>query len=73
MILAFDAGGISGTTLGLRNQYLFVSTVYTVTFAPFAILLAYILRILTVVKRTLTLGPFILREEKHAGEVRPEE
>ena len=73
MILSFDAAGITGSTLGVRNQYLVVSAVYTVTFAPFAILLAYILRILTVVKRTLTLGPFILREENHAGDVRPEE
>ncbi len=34
----------------------------TVTLAPFAILLAYILRIVTVTKRTLSIGPFILRE-----------
>jgi len=33
----------------------------TVAVAPFAILLAYILRIATVTKRTLAIGPFVLR------------
>lgn len=73
MILAFDAGGISGATLGVNNQYLFVSAVYSIVLVPFAILLAYILRILTVVKRTLTLGPFILRGETGGEDVDVEE
>ena len=67
VIFAFDVGSLSGTTLGLNNRYLFVSALFTATFTPFAVLLAYILRILTVIKRTLSLGPFILREADRAG------
>ncbi|WP_313691618.1 hypothetical protein [Halorarum halobium] len=33
-----------------------------VSLLPFAFLLSYILRIVTVTKRTLSIGPFILRE-----------
>jgi hypothetical protein len=33
-----------------------------VAVAPFAVLLAYVLRIATVTGRTLSIGPFILRE-----------
>jgi hypothetical protein len=67
LLLAFDAGGISGATLGVNDQYLFVSAAYAVAITPFAVLLAYVLRILTLIKRTLTLGPFILREESHGN------
>ena len=60
---------VSGTTLGLHNAFLFVSAIYVLTLVPFGVLLAYILRILTVVKRTLSIGPFILRETKRSGDI----
>lgn len=62
MILAFDATGVNGRFLGVSNLYLLVSATYIVVLLPFTVLLAYLLRILTVVKRTLDIGPFILRE-----------
>jgi hypothetical protein len=34
----------------------------TLSLIPFTVLLAYILRVVTVTKRTLSIGPFILRE-----------
>ncbi|MFC7234174.1 hypothetical protein [Halosegnis marinus] len=40
-----------------------------VAVAPFVILLAYVLRIATVTKHTLSIGPFILRETEGATEV----
>jgi len=39
-----------------------------VSLVPFAILLSYILRIITVTKRTLSIGPFILRETDRSHE-----
>lgn len=62
MIFAFDAAAVTGTVFGVPRLYLLVSAVYVVVLLPFTVLLAYLLRILTVVKRTLDIGPFILRE-----------
>jgi|GEM_PF-760749 hypothetical protein len=53
--------------------YLVVSALYVATLAPFAVLLAYLLRVLTVMKRTLAIGPFILRETEQLEAVRQEE
>lgn len=68
MILAFDPNQISGFTLTLHNRYLFVGAVYSVSLLPFTVVLAYILRIVTVTQRTLALGPFILRETQRESE-----
>ena len=62
MILAFDAAAMRGQVFGISRLYLFVAATYVVVLLPFTVLLAYLLRILTVVKRTLDIGPFILRE-----------
>ena len=62
MILAFDAAAMTGKLFGISQLYLFVAATYIVVLLPFTVLLAYLLRILTVVKRTLDIGPFILRE-----------
>ncbi|MEF8800672.1 MAG: hypothetical protein V5A38_14445 [Halolamina sp.] len=39
-----------------------MGAIVAIALLPFAVLLAYILRIVTVTKRTLSIGPFILRE-----------
>jgi len=57
-LLFFDPASVSRGWVALVIAALTVS----VTLTPFAILLAYILRIATVTKRTLSIGPFILRE-----------
>jgi hypothetical protein len=62
MIAFFDASTYSVTVLGLDTLVVVVSVAVTVAVAPFLILLAYVLRIATVTKRTLSIGPFILRE-----------
>lgn len=68
MILAFDANLVTGSVLGLSTRYLAVGLMYTLALLPFTVVLAYILRIVTVTKRTLALGPFILRETKRVGD-----
>ncbi|SER60289.1 hypothetical protein [Natrinema salaciae] len=65
MMLEFDPARVTGTMIGINNAYLLVSALYVITLSPFAVLLAYLLRVLTVMKRTLAIGPFILRETKH--------
>ena len=73
MMLEFDATKITGTAFGVSTAYLVVSALYVITLVPFAVLLAYLLRVLTVMKRTLAIGPFILRETEQLEGVRSEE
>ena len=62
-VLFLDASGtVTGTTLGVDNLVWVVSAATTVSLAPFVVLLAYVLRIATIAKRTLAIGPFVLRE-----------
>jgi hypothetical protein len=53
-----------GRTLGVDHLVLLVSAAFAVTFAPFAIFTAYVLRVLTVTKRTLAIDPLVLRDSK---------
>ncbi|MFD1647371.1 hypothetical protein [Haloarchaeobius litoreus] len=53
--------GLAGSTLGVADVLLVFALANTVAVVPFAILLAYVLRVATVAKRTLSIGPFILR------------
>lgn len=64
MILVFDSMDIAGTIFGFSSAYLFVGAMYVLALSPFAVLLAFLLRVLTVAKRTLAIGPFILRESE---------
>ncbi|NHX36891.1 MULTISPECIES: hypothetical protein [Halolamina] len=59
-LLFFDPapGGVAGVPFALLQA----AAVVAVALLPFAVLLSYILRIVTVTKRTLSIGPFILRE-----------
>jgi hypothetical protein len=69
-LLFLDApGAVPGTTLGLANVTWVVAGATTVALAPFALLLSYVLRIATVAKRTLAIGPFVLRETDRSGGV----
>jgi hypothetical protein len=61
-LLFLDARDLTGTTLAVDHALVAVSLATTVSVMPFVVLLSYILRIVTVTKRTLAIGPFILRE-----------
>ena len=73
VLLYLDAPGVTGTTFGLDNLVWAVSLASAVAITPFMLLLAYVLRIATVAKRTLSIGPFILRETERPGDVGWEE
>ncbi len=64
-MLAF-VGGISfpNTTLGISNEILVIGAALTITLLPFLLLVSYIARVATVAKRTLAIGPLILRESE---------
>jgi hypothetical protein len=67
-LLFLDPRGLPGATLGLNHALLAVAATATVSVVPFALLLAYVLRLVTVAKRTLSVGPFVLRStDRDAG------
>ncbi|PCR89697.1 hypothetical protein [Natrinema ejinorense] len=69
MILIFETGDVAGTTAGFDHGLLVVGLGFAVGVTPFAIFLSYILRIVTVAKWTLAIGPFVLRETDRGADV----
>jgi hypothetical protein len=61
MLAFFGTGPIPGATLGVENVLWVVGAAFTVSLLPFLLLVAYIARIATIAKRTLAIGPIILR------------
>jgi hypothetical protein len=61
MILTFQTSIVPGNTLGFDNGLLIASAAFMICAAPFVLFLTYILRIVSVAKWTLAIGPFILR------------
>lgn len=51
----------TGTTAGIAHYVWIVAGATSITLVPFAVLLSFVLRIGSVAKRTLSIGPFILR------------
>ena len=64
VVLLFDVENYPGTVLGLDVGVLIVAAATAVAVAPFAVLLSYVLRIATITRRTLAIGPFILRSSE---------
>ena len=52
----------TGTIGGITGYVWIVAAATSVTLVPFAVLLSFVLRIGSVAKRTLAIGPFVLRE-----------
>ncbi len=69
MGFAFDVAPFAGTVLGLDSAFVVVSVVIVLSLFPFALLLSFVLRMVTVSQRTLTIGPFILREQADAEDL----
>lgn len=62
MMISFaDTTTITGQTMSIKNIVWSVGIAFTVSLVPFLLLTVYILRIATVAKRTLAIGPLILR------------
>jgi hypothetical protein len=62
MLAFFGSAPIPGTTLGVANVLWVVAAGFTVCVFPFLLLVSYVARIATVAKRTLAIGPLVLRD-----------
>jgi hypothetical protein len=70
MVLYFNDALAYGTLAGgVAVLVPLLAAATTAALVPFLVLLAYVLRIATVTKHTLSIGPFILRETDEAAEV----
>ncbi|WP_336023328.1 hypothetical protein [Halobellus salinisoli] len=61
MVAIVDVGTFPGSTLGFDHIILVVGGAFAVTLVPFMLFVSYVLRILTIAKRTLAIEPLILR------------
>lgn len=70
MILAFEARQVTGLVFGINAVYIISSAAFAFSLIPFVLLLAYVIRILSVLKRTLAPGSFVLRTTDREEEIR---
>jgi hypothetical protein len=64
MTAVVDGGTFPGGTLGIDHSIWVVAGAFAVTIVPFMLFTSYVLRIVTVAKRTLAIEPLILRESQ---------
>lgn len=69
MIVFFNHSTYSMVIFDIETLVPVIAIATTIAVAPFLILLAYVMRIATVTKHTLSIGPFILRETDDVAEV----
>ncbi|MGQ3328165.1 hypothetical protein [Halorubrum sp. FL23] len=67
MVAVVDAGTFPGQTLGIDHVTLVVGGAFAATLLPFSLFVAYVLRVLTLAKRTLAIGPLVLRDSGESG------
>lgn len=65
-LVYIDPNSFVGSTAGIDNLIFILSAAIAIATTPFFILVAYILRLGTIAKRTLAIGPFILRDAQHS-------
>ena len=70
LVMFVDASTFTGMILGLDTLVAVTCSGFVVGISPFVVFLAYILRIATVAKQTLAIGPFVL-EESERGSTAP--
>ncbi|MDG5821912.1 hypothetical protein [Natronococcus sp. A-GB7] len=64
MLMFVDTATVTGRVLGIETLLWLVGLTFTLTLVPFFLLTSYIVRIATVAKRTLAIGPLILRDSQ---------
>ena len=62
MVLFFDPATIGWSIAGVPGSLWFVAGAVAVAMVPFLVLVSYVVRIAVVTQRTLSIGPFTLRE-----------
>jgi hypothetical protein len=64
MVGVVEAATFPGTTLGIANILWVVGGAFAVTVVPFMLFVSYVIRIVTIAKRTLAIDPLILRDSQ---------
>jgi len=64
MTTVVDAGTFPGASFGVANLIWLIGASFTVTLVPFLLFVSYVLRIVTIAKRTLSIEPLILRSSQ---------
>lgn len=64
MTTYIGGSALPGVTLGVPNLIWITAAAFAVTSLPFLLLISYIARVATIAKRTLAIGPFILRDSQ---------
>ncbi|MFC7154761.1 hypothetical protein ACFQPA_04740 [Halomarina halobia] len=59
-----DTATFTGATFGVTDLLWVTAAAFTVTVVPFLLFIAYVLRVATIAKRTLAIGPLILRDSQ---------
>ncbi|MFY4811655.1 hypothetical protein ACOJIV_02960 [Haloarcula sp. AONF1] len=68
-LLFLDVQDFVGVTAGVSDALWLLAATATGSLLPFTVLISYVLRIVTITKRTLAIGPFILRETNRSVDV----
>ncbi|WP_246279789.1 hypothetical protein [Natronomonas salina] len=69
MAIYLSPSMFQGSTLGISDLVWVTSAGVTAGFVPFVLLSTYILRLATIAKRTLAIGPFILRDSERSSDI----
>ncbi|MHC3380042.1 hypothetical protein [Haloarcula sp. H-GB5] len=68
-LLFLDVQDFVGVTAGVSDALWLLAVTATGSLLPFTVLISYVLRIVTITKRTLAIGPFILRATNRSVDV----
>lgn len=69
MVIFFNDTTYSVELFRVETLVIVIATATTISVVPFLVLLAYVVRVATITKHTLSIGPFILRETDDVAEV----
>ena len=64
MLTVVEGATLPGSTFGMAHTTVVIGAAFTVTLVPFLLFTSYVLRIVTVAKRTLAIEPLILRDSQ---------
>lgn len=64
MLTAVDGATLPGSAFGVAHITVLIGAAFTITLVPFLLFTSYVLRIVTIAKRTLAIEPLILRESQ---------
>jgi hypothetical protein len=73
VLLFLDVTVVGWDVVGVPGIVVVLSAAVSASLVPFLVLLAYVLRIATVTKRTLAIGPFVLRKESENVDWNPDD